>query len=593
MYIGINNFRVFKELTKFNIKPITILVGANNSGKSSFTKLLLLLKNGFKNLDFETGNHNLEGYEKSLNWDLKDDKLNLQFSTGISFLDDNFFCEIIYSSSDKVEEIRLSNGTVDLFLFKNGSMTAQEIVSLFYDDVPKTTMQKVPYNYFSVDIKYLIDLIYNKELIVWEFGKKVALQNIKNREENINFSDYRNISFQKREEEKFYPTGYIYNMFNSALYNEIEVLNKDYLLYEVFINGEKQTQDNEFLLKLQNEAFSNIEIVSFDAYNRVYISDFLSDFLSANKTVKRKIKEEFKKLHEENFGSKNAFEITIKESKLGNFLFNEKIFYELDFMGDLDFNKTLFDQFENLFTKIESLKTLQYISAHRGNQKRVLQKKSDADIDEIMLDYFKRNETLKKDEFGFDWERVKENKPFLKEVFKILGIEGELVVNHIENSITTVHIQTKDRKIALADFGFGYSQIIPIVIKIFNSGANNNLLIIEEPEANLHPKLQSKLADIFVIATKYFPHLKLVIETHSEYLIRKLQYLVAKKELPKEKAVIYYFNSDEFVTKQEPKVKLLEITENGNLTDNFGTGFYDEATKLQFELMRLNKEQRN
>ena len=147
---------------------------------------------------------------------------------------------------------------------------------------------------------------------------------------------------------------------------------------------------------------------------------------------------------------------------------------------------------------------------------------------------------------------------------------------------------------ALADLGFGFSQLIPIVLKIINTvESNSEILIIEEPEANLHPNLQSKLADIFALTVKTFPRPNLIIETHSEYLIRKLQYLTAKGDISPNETSIYYFNADKYVSPQEPKVKQIEIRENGNLSDTFGPGFYDETTRLQFDLMKLNQEQNN
>ena len=87
--------------------------------------------------------------------------------------------------------------------------------------------------------------------------------------------------------------------------------------------------------------------------------------------------------------------------------------------------------------------------------------------------------------------------------------------------------------------------------------------------------------------------MQFIVETHSEYLIRKLQYLTAKKELQPDQSVIYYFNADKYVSREEPKVKKIEITPTGNLTDTFGPGFYDEATRLKFDLMHINKEQNN
>ena len=153
--------------------------------------------------------------------------------------------------------------------------------------------------------------------------------------------------------------------------------------------------------------------------------------------------------------------------------------------------------------------------------------------------------------------------------------------------------------------GFGFSQIIPLLLKILvlrdgNSRMGDYTLddsacfgsaatwIIEEPEANLHPLLQSKLADFFILTLKYFPHIRLVVETHSEYLIRRLQILAAQKAIENNKIIIHYFNSDENVSSYEPKVKKIEIDSSGQLTDTFGPGFFDEATNLKYELMKFN-----
>ena len=76
-------------------------------------------------------------------------------------------------------------------------------------------------------------------------------------------------------------------------------------------------------------------------------------------------------------------------------------------------------------------------------------------------------------------------------------------------------------------------------------------------------------------------------------MIRKLQYLSAKMEVTQDDILIYYLNSDEHVNEKELKVKKIKIDEFGALTDNFGPGFFDEATSLKFELMKLNQTQNN
>ena len=111
-------------------------------------------------------------------------------------------------------------------------------------------------------------------------------------------------------------------------------------------------------------------------------------------------------------------------------------------------------------------------------------------------------------------------------------------------------------------------------------------LILEEPEANLHPDFQSKLADVIVEAGKLF-NIQFIIETHSEYFIRKLQYLTAKKELLPEHSVIYYFTNPNDLEEGERQVRELKIREDGILDGEFGSGFYDEATRLTVELLKL------
>ena len=69
---GVGNFKVFRELNEFQLAPITILTGTNNSGKSSLIKALLLLKNsylknGMNELEFMDSEHKLGSFKEVLN----------------------------------------------------------------------------------------------------------------------------------------------------------------------------------------------------------------------------------------------------------------------------------------------------------------------------------------------------------------------------------------------------------------------------------------------------------------------------------------------------------------------------------------------
>jgi len=145
--------------------------------------------------------------------------------------------------------------------------------------------------------------------------------------------------------------------------------------------------------------------------------------------------------------------------------------------------------------------------------------------------------------------------------------------------------------------GYGSAKLIPLIIKIpfiFSSPDSRifHLLLIEEPEANLHPKLQSKLAELFMVAYKKYP-LMFLIETHSEYLIRKLQYLTAEKAINTEDIRIYYLNDSKNVAEKEEQVKEIKILEDGSLSEEFGPGFFDETINLKLELLKLKNLQKN
>lgn len=130
---------------------------------------------------------------------------------------------------------------------------------------------------------------------------------------------------------------------------------------------------------------------------------------------------------------------------------------------------------------------------------------------------------------------------------------------------------------------------------------------IEEPEIHLHPDWQSKLGDFFVEIIKA-EQLNIVdgkpitlsdlqeegiygakaspcilIETHSEYLIRRLQYLVATGKANAEDVVIYYIADNE---DDGEKVRKITLNEKGQLSQDFGTGFLDESHKLYRDLLR-------
>ena len=110
------------------------------------------------------------------------------------------------------------------------------------------------------------------------------------------------------------------------------------------------------------------------------------------------------------------------------------------------------------------------------------------------------------------------------------------------------------------------------------------LIILEEPEIHLHPKFQSLLAEMFLDAYEKY-NIHFIVETHSEYLIRKTQVLVAEKN---------YVNENELNEKNSFKIYYvpngdkpyeMKFRTDGCFENDFGEGFFDEAENLAFKLM--------
>jgi AAA15 family ATPase/GTPase len=141
----------------------------------------------------------------------------------------------------------------------------------------------------------------------------------------------------------------------------------------------------------------------------------------------------------------------------------------------------------------------------------------------------------------------------------------------------------------LVDEGFGITKLIATLINIeYAILTSDSNIAIEEPENHLHPKYQSLLADMFVDVYKNYG-INFIIETHSEYLVRKLQTLVAKKELTAEEVSLQYVYDakTENRPKGEPHVKSIGIRPDGTLQTSFGPGFFDEADNLAMDLLTI------
>lgn len=95
--------------------------------------------------------------------------------------------------------------------------------------------------------------------------------------------------------------------------------------------------------------------------------------------------------------------------------------------------------------------------------------------------------------------------------------------------------------VSLTDVGFGVSQVLPALVLLYYV-PEGSTIIMEQPEIHLHPSVQSGLADV-ILAVAKVRNLQVIVESHSEHMLRRFQRRVADKTFDYKNIQLYFCNS--------------------------------------------------
>jgi predicted ATPase len=128
--------------------------------------------------------------------------------------------------------------------------------------------------------------------------------------------------------------------------------------------------------------------------------------------------------------------------------------------------------------------------------------------------------------------------------------------------------------VSIIDVGFGVSQVLPVLVQVFYA-AQGSSVILEQPEIHLHPAAQSALGDVLLDAV-HRHGVQLLVETHSEHLLHRIQRRIAEEALSPEDVALY------FVETRDNRSHLRELTIDayGNITNWPQDFFGDEMGDL-------------
>lgn len=128
--------------------------------------------------------------------------------------------------------------------------------------------------------------------------------------------------------------------------------------------------------------------------------------------------------------------------------------------------------------------------------------------------------------------------------------------------------------------GFGITYVLPIVIAIL-SAKPGDLLLLENPEAHIHPAGQRWLGEL--IAQACAGGVQILVETHSDHVLNGIRLTIKKARLAPEKAGVFFFYKDE-EDQFKHKTKLPSIDADGRI-DIWPEGFLDEWDNALLELL--------
>lgn len=572
--IGFNNFRRFATFPEMDLGDITLLVGGNNSGKSTLVKALLLCVDNLKLMSSYTKTNIFEFGAPKFRFDANEwhDVKIKTFSRAIH----NKPVPVIDLGSDE-EKTELPSEmrfvfTIGSFRFvfdvygeRDGDEVTGEVSYISIED--RGNMVKYDVSFKSHDMCYSV------------------LGSTSERETLIKRL-YRDYKSAKEELEKLSDEGNDI----AAISSQSEKVASLEKRIEEFVNPDDNELPEDFdyeqALRQQFRNFHAHEYTTtswdylplefyYSQLNGNLLVDLIGNFIQFAKNPGAAAPKDIEDPNEYGVAMQEYMRIQAAREDLKQ-----------------EEDKIRKSQ-EDLKALLNSFK-IEYITAHAANQNTIYNTADRNDYIAQTVHVFVRAKIARgQKEYAFvtDWMR----KFGVGHDFDVISIDGEAY---------RVKIKDEDNStVNLADKGMGSIQLMILLLRlatILREYEPQNIvaleesdqlryptIIIEEPEQNLHPKVQSQLADLFLYLNKEY-HCKFVVETHSEYLIRKTQVLVSKENFEDNFSMkennpfmVYYFDGEDEKKPYYP----MEYRTDGNFSNEFGTGFFDAATKLLYEIL--------
>lgn len=504
--INLKNYKGFKE-GKLEIKPITILLGANSVGKSSLIQLFLLLQETALSENYNSAlklHGGLFSLGEGINLFRNKDKSNsLEFD--IRFKESSLN-EII----KRDYYLRYVEELINCCLLVLRSMEDLNSTNLF-KNIIKNSTKKNNFNYNTnffknknFDRQNIIDLINSTAELISTNKNKESLKNLTHSRLLIYSNNIIRSLINDKDE-----LVHIYDFLKTL--TEIQNIENVRLTY-TFNYEDENLRIKTFNLFIGEELISKI---NFKDKNTNFSLE--SDIFNFN-LLKNKSNNNLKKYFST---SKTVFSFVENIDRV-DYNGNPFYLYYINLISDV------INQVENSFTT----QKINYVSPLRAHPKRYYfldKANANAFLDtldgEAIAEILKRNSDLRNN---------------VNSWFKKFNLHID--IGQIRDVIHQIVVKQNSLDLDITDVGFGVSQVLPVIIQGFLS-KDKSITLIEQPEIHLHPTMQADLADLFIDIVsrknKNADNKYLLIETHSEYLLKRLRRRISEGRIKNEHVAIY------------------------------------------------------
>ena len=525
--IGFKNFRRFEELKPLDLSGVTFFVGGNNAGKSTVVKAMMLM------------------HDNICRSQLYSNDLSPIFRLGTDGGKDvhvGTFGRALHKPYPEVREIELQT-QIGIFIFRyviGGDVESQRLNA----DIHILEIQNQERTW-----SILVD--YNKGIISFKCPEYEIKNVLKQRNRFAHGIANVDSETDKLQEMLAHIDGEIAALRNDLMSAdeikkvliEREIKNKE--AQKTALQSQSKSKKSDMIIE------EELQFTSEDAQRESHILSMMT------KLFEQKI-EEVSNVRSDSLDARAKNEALIKKyTTLQEWLKHMRM----------------------MLRAVLNKSGMVYIPSHAVAQKVFFSRE---DRNDYMSDVIGRYQSM-------NFKDGSLQRKFVQEWMKNFGIGLDFMIESIQGEAFTITITNMNGEdVPLADLGMGSIQIILLLLKlatlIEDGGLYPGLVIIEEPEQNIHPKLQSKLAELFESVHREYK-LRFLIETHSEYMIRKTQAMIAteKVSFDNNPFKVYYFPED-----GEPYDMVYQ--QSGMFENKFDEGFFDEASKQQFSVIKKARE---